>query len=320
MLNIARTKDLLARAEAALADAQQEAAAKPDSFFRKIALRSAQAHTDELRRDLVVEMTKRGVELIEIRLIGESAQFGSLPMSLLGRISTTFEEALVQAGRALRQQKQTVESIRSLFDMRLKRVAPGSTRLFITVQTHPDLFGFSLAEACLAETFSLLSVTTPADAQAGVRRFGKKGTQNLSKLLKTLKDNKLETHINWESPADEAFNWEGKLGRIQELSQTFDQIVANEPEEITLEGHVYMESLNKRFAIEDMNGQIFNGTVPDGLMSSLTALHVGESCEATLLESVRVNPTTGQEQKKYELKYIGPISTSFNSPVQLTLL
>ncbi|AQG81838.1 hypothetical protein AWR27_22550 [Spirosoma montaniterrae] len=310
---------MLRMARQTLAERERERETQPDSFAWQCAVESAQMHVDELTRQLVDAKKQREIELVEIRLTGKLARFGSLPMSVLGRISTAFEEVLVQAGRTLRQQ-ETVEAIRSLFDVRLKAVAPGSTRLFITLQTNPDLFGDSLAETCLTHTFNLLKVETPVEAQTQVRKVGRKGTQQLSKLLKVLDENYLEAHVNWQSPTDKFFTWEGKLGRIRELSQTFDRIVANEPEEVAVEGTVYTESIRKRFEVQDASGFIYGGSVPDSLMNSLTALRVGEPCRAILLETIHENPTTGQQQKLYQLKYIAPLpAQSTLQPTQLSL-
>lgn len=320
MLDIARIESLLSMARQTLAERQAHLAAQPDSFGWQCAVEAAQAQTDDLTRQLVAAMTQREIELVEIRLVGKVAHFGSLPMNVLGRISTAFEAVLVQAGHTIRQKKETVQAIRSLFDMRLKSIAPGSTRLFITVQTSPDLFGNSLAETCLKEAFGLLAVESASDAQNRVKQFGREGTRNLSKLLKTLDEYHLEAHLNWQSPTDTLFEWKGKLARIRQLSQTFDTIVANEAEEIMVEGIVYTESIRKRFEIQDTTGHIYPGTVPEELMSSLTALHVGESCRAVLLETIHENPTTGQQQKHYQLKSIEPFSVQATIPLgQLAL-
>ena len=67
MSNIAKTKGLLADARQAVTDAEREYAEKPESLFRKIALRSAQHHLDDLQRELAFQLERHEAEIIEKR-------------------------------------------------------------------------------------------------------------------------------------------------------------------------------------------------------------------------------------------------------------
>lgn len=307
MYNIARIEELRASAEAVLKEQEQQLAAKPDSLFRRGLVMSSRAHLEELTRQLVQEKQKREVEIVEIRLIGKAAYYGSLPMNIISQLTETFEDMLVQAGRFIRygaQKKDTLQEIRNQFDVRLNRMAAGSTRLFVTVQTSPDLFGNSLSEESLERTFGLLTIDKPDDLAPRVAVYGKAGTRSLARFLKTLNESHLEAEVSWSSPTDTEYAWKGTTQRISQLTNTFENFIANAPEEVRFQGIVYTESMRGRFEVKDQSGQIYSGSVSKEVMPSLVALQVGEECKGILWETVRENQITGDVKRTYELKRI----------------
>lgn len=313
MYNIARIEELRVNAEAVLREQEQQLMAKPDSLFRRGLVMSSRARIDELTSQLVQEKQKREIEVIEIRLMGKAAYYGSLPMNIVGQLAEAFEDMLVQAGRFIRygsQKKDTLQEIRNQFDVRLNRMAAGSTRLFVTVQTSPDLFGNSLSEKSLEQTFGLLTVDKPDDMVAKVATYGKAGVRGLTRFLKTLNESHLEAEVNWLSPTDADHQWKGTTQRISQLTNTFENFIANAPEEVRFQGIVYTESMRGRFEVKDQSGLIYSGSVSKEVMPSLVALQVGEECQGVLWETVRENQTTGEIKRSYELKRIAPVQAS----------
>ena len=203
MYSIARIEHLKDAAQQVLAEQEADLREKPGSFYRQMLVDSSRAQIEELTRQLVDEKTKREVEVIEIRLVGTKARYGSLPMNIVGELSSAFEEMLVQVGRFIRygaQVNHPLQEIRNLMDVRLKRMTSGSTRLFITTRTNPDLFGNSLAEDSLTNTFNLLTVEKLSEFTERVAALGKPGVHGLSRFLKTLTEADLQAYVNWQTP------------------------------------------------------------------------------------------------------------------------
>lgn len=121
MCNIARIEELRAETEKLLQEQERQLAAKPDSLFRRGLVASSRARMDELTHELVTEKQKREVEVIEIRLVGEAAYHGSLPMQIIGHLTEAFEDMLVQVGRFIRhgsKSKEPLQDVRNLIGAR----------------------------------------------------------------------------------------------------------------------------------------------------------------------------------------------------------
>lgn len=334
MYNIARIEQLRDSAQQLLAEQEAKLLEKPNSFYRQMLVESARAQVDELIRQIVEEKKKREVEVIEIRLIGEKAHHGSLPMNVIGELSSAFEEMLVQAGRFIKygvQSNQPVQEIRSLLDVRLKRLASGSTRMLVTARTNPDMFGNSLAEDSLTNTFNLLTSDKLSEFTEHVNTLGKHSVSSLNRFLKTLTETDLQAHINWQTPTDEVLNWEGTRERIGLLQHTLANVSQDDPKEISFEGEILMESIRPqtrngqnrslgKFEIKDYKtGRIYKGKAPQPVLPSLLALYVGEGCKGILLETVTDNKTTGDQKRSYELKRIEPMQLLPKTAIQLQL-
>ncbi|WP_373514237.1 hypothetical protein [Persicitalea sp.] len=326
MFSISRITHLLTLSQTVLAEQESRLAEKPTSRFRQMLVYSTRARIDELTRELVEEKELRALEVIEIRLIGEKAHFGSLPMQLVGQLTASFEEMLVQVGRFVKhgsKGQDSLQSIRGLLDVRLNRISSGSTRLFVTAKTSPDLFGDSLAEECIQRTFNLLKVESANELTERAGEIGKGGVQNLNRFLKTLHESDLEASLNWQTPFDTTLEWEGTRERIGLLQHSLDNIIEEEAIEISFQGEVLMESIRgqARFEVKDYSsGQIFKGFVSQEVLPELLALHVGETCKGVVSKTTRRNLSSTEERHSFELIQIEPSNDPrLHSDLQLAL-
>ena len=312
MYSIARIEQLIRSAREVLAEQEAALLEKSGSAYRQMLVESSRAQVDEFTRQLVDEKAKRDLEVIEIRLIGEKAQHGPLPLHILSELTDSFEEILVQAGRFLlygSQGQHPIQEIRNLMDVRLKRVASGSTRLFVTAKTNPDLFGHSLAEDSLAHTFGLLNAETATDLSEQVASLGSKSVRGVTRFLRALTESQLQAHVDWQTPVDATINWTGTLDRIGLLQHSLANISQEEPKEVSFDGEVLMESIRGygKFEIRDCKtGKVYKGFAPKPVLPSLLALHVGEGCKGTLLETVVENQASTEQKRVYELTPIEP--------------
>lgn len=314
MFEISRIEELRTLARELLAEQEASLAQKPDSVFRQMLVATARGQVEKMTAQLVAKKEERGMELVELRLVGEKAYFGSLPMHLVGQLAGAFEEMLVQVGRFIRhgsQGENSVQSIRSLMDVRLNRLASGSTRLFITAKTNPDLFGASLAEESLVRTFNLLAVEHPGDLTEKAADFGQAGVKSMSRFLKTLAESDLAASLDWQTPFDDTLRWEGNVERISSLQQSLTNLIEDEPIEIEFTGEIITESIKGRgqFGIRDhSNGKTYSGTFAAEVLPSLVELNVGTYCRAVVRQIILRNQTTGHQKASYELVSIEPAS------------
>jgi len=305
--NIARIEQLRTAARQMLEEQERSLAAKPESHFRQMLLESTRHQVDDLTRQLIHGRERRALEVVEVRLTGPAAHFGTLPGHILGPLTEAFTDMLVQAGRFIRHgSRGTVAEIRNLFDVRLNRMASGSTRLFYTLRTTPDLFGKSLAEETLNRTFGVLSVQS-ADVVVQAARYGKPAVQGLTKFLRILEEAHLEAGVEWVSPTDFERTREGPAQRISHLKHALETIASEEPREIPFTGIMITESLRGKFEVETHAGRHYGGTVPPELLPDLVAVAVGDECQGVLPETLTKNTTTGAEKRTYELQRFAPL-------------
>lgn len=326
MFNISRIAQLLNETQSLLAEQESRLAEKPTSSFRQMLVETSKARIDDLTRQMVEEKSLRAMEIVEIRLTGPKAYFGTLPMHLVGQLTASFEEMLVQVGRFVKhgsRGQDSLQSIRGLLDVRLNRISSGSTRLFVTAKTSPDLFGDSLSEECIQRTFNLLKVEDGSELTERAGEIGKGGVQNLNRFLKTLYESDLEASLNWQTPFDTTLEWEGTRERIGLLQHSLENIMEEEAVEINFKGEVLMESIRgqARFEVKDYtSGQIFKGFVSREVLPALLALHVGEGCKGVVSKITRRNLSTTEERHSYELLQIEPSDDPrIHSNPQLTL-
>ena len=282
----------------------------PDNFAHKLSLGSLKHHISELQEKIKHEKMLRNIEVVEFRLKGTLAKYGSLPLHILGDLSKNLSEAILLASQNIKQGGTTrgriPKDIINTLDLRLAGISPGSTKIFITGSTSPDLFGNSLLENSLENTFKLLKSETPEKLTESVSTMGIRGVNKIKGLLKTLDKSDLEAEMIWSSPSQQNYHWIGKKNVILTMSNSLDSIKSTEPELFQITGKLVMGSLKGQFEIEDKSGQSYKGRFPSALVNDIEKLHLGQIVETTIEMNSIINESTGQEKINYKL-------VSFNS-------
>ena len=140
--------------------------AEPNNFSYQINIDTIKSQISELEKQLQHEKAKRDKEVIEIRLIGKSAN-GTLPLEVLAKLADGFSGTILNASLFIqfgkKKNKEKIKEVHDIVDLRLAGIATGSTRLFITAKNAPDLFGRSLSEESLNHSFNLLQSQSPEE-------------------------------------------------------------------------------------------------------------------------------------------------------------
>ena len=310
MFDLARTEELRGDAMRLLKQHELEYAQNPSSFACRIMVNSSIIRVEELTKRIIEEKTKRENELIEIRLVGELAQNGSLPLNALGQLSLSIEETLIEVGKFARfgskKKKNAHSQTRTELQPTLKRLGVGSTRMFVQVNTVPDMFGNSLSEVCISRTFGILSATDSDELIEKTANVGQFALRTLNRFLKSLLDYNLEVSFNWLTPLDTELTWKGDRIRIQQLQSSIDSITQTEPFEIAVEGELVTQSIkgDGKFELLTDRGFTINGTVPTYVLGQFVQVCIGSYCQCKVLQSIRENKHTGKTFNFYELTYI----------------
>ncbi len=160
----------------------------PDNVFYRLTYEQATARAERLLLDIMEAQQQREQEIVEVRLIGKSAVRGTLPLDTLSLVTGSFSDTIQRISRytvaGQKQTKKVEEEVSRRLDLRLANVTSSSTRLFISGQTRPDLFGYSLLNTALDRTFDLLEAEAPAVLLDQVPTVGHHSIVALKRYLK----------------------------------------------------------------------------------------------------------------------------------------
>ena len=297
--------------EAAFAQAQQQElllSEHPDNIFYRRTLQPAQEQNATLTSEILQRQRQREQEIVEVRLIGATATRGTLPLDTLATLSSSLADTIHQVSKYTAagnsQRKGLLSEVKRRLDLRLSGIAAGSTRLFISGQTSPDIFGNSLLSSALDHTFNLLAAEEPEAVLEQVPAVGHPGVQALQKLLRGIHDCRLEVEITWDTPAHEFRTWMGNTRRLVSLTSMLGHMAELAPESFAFTGQVISLSLKGFIEVQDEQRGRVVARYPEALLPTIQTLHVGQDCRGTMVQLTVVHTTTGARKSSFTLMNI----------------
>jgi len=286
---------------------KQELLLQPNSLAIKASLESYNTHYKELEKELYNEKLKRIKEIIEIRLKGSSAD-GSISLDLLARLSSGLSGTILNAATYI-QYGQRVNRIRSkeihdIVNLKLAGISTGSTRLFITADSSPDLFGRSLAEESFKSTFNVLTANSEDALIEYAAKIGNDSVKSLHKFITSISSAELELRIDWNTPTNETMEWVADKEELLKVAQSLNHIQIVEPQSIDFEGELIAISLKNKFELKLLDGITIKGIYPNELLDTVKTLTVGANYKGTFTKKTVVNSTTSAEKYFYSLNSI----------------
>ncbi len=308
MYSIERIEELLANSEDTLLKYENLLKDNPNSLFNKGMVKNTLEQMVELRSNLAFEKQKREKEIIDIRLKGKVAKVGKLPLDLLGEFAKSLSDCIIESSRKYQYGNKggakILTSIKNTVDLRFDRLVPGSTHILVTGNNSPDLFGNSMIENALINTFELLNVHNDSELMDKSEKYGGLGIKKLNKILNLSINNHLEFDLEWSSPNSKVFKWEGNFDRIKQLNNSISKIETITPEVIEISGTLVMQSLKGQLEIEDNDGKLFKVSFPMSFLEKIKEFQIGEDFSATIIKNTLKNSITKEEKASFELTTI----------------
>jgi hypothetical protein len=271
----------------------------------KLTLDNIKSQIEELQKELYYENIKREKEIVKLRFIGQFARFGTLPLELVGNITNSFFKAIFNSSKYFQYGNKGGARIDKLItqtiDLRLEGIGRGSTIFYLSAKTSPDLFGNSIIQGSLENTFGLLNSETVDQTLDSISKLGSRSIKYYSNFIKELTQDDLELELSWHTPTETVKIWEGKKQQMLTLYNTLNSIKFLEPEEIDFEGEIITLSLKGKFEILTWDKERIFGTFPINLLDEIKQLHIGDSCSGTILKTTFQNPVTGKNRYEYLL-------------------
>jgi hypothetical protein len=214
--------------------------ADPSDFFLGLAAKNQQDAANAMQRQLALAEAEEAGELVDLRLIGPRAN-GSISLDWFVAAMTPLSKAWRLAAHRLRYGQDASRSgvaadVVSALNLKLAGLAYGSTRIFVTGNSMPDMTGESLLQATLTQTFRLLN-SKHDDFYDAVDAVGGKSAHQLSEFMKSLDDAGLAAQFTWQSPKGRQY-WEGRPDEITRIRSLLDTLREPEIYEELVQGRV----------------------------------------------------------------------------------
>lgn len=300
MSSIERLATQVATAKSLLAEKESSA---PADFMSRIGVENLRAHVNDLQHQLYVAKRARGVEILEIRLMGRVAESGSIPLYLLADLASKLADSIHATSQKLKNGKRVRRispAIVDQLDLRLADLVPGSTRLFITGNVAPDLFGGSLLENSLGSLFELFEASDEDELAQMVSTVGIRSARGIREFLTTLKGAELDVEFKWRTGDNHMHTWRGDYQAISRMSRRLGAFKMIEPSYHSVKGTVVALSARGKFEIES-DGKLYAGGFPADLLPSVENLHIGEEVIAVIEQTIIINTVTQVQKVNYAL-------------------
>jgi len=276
-----------------------------ENFALSLSINSLKSHIEDLQFQLKTAKEQREKEVVELRLIGRDVNDGTVPLDVLANLSKSLS-GLITAASARIKLGQDVsgaipENITQPLNLRFADIGQGSSRIFITGDSSPDLFGNSLMESSLQGLFELLNRDLNKGLSDQVHYMGLRSSHNLAEFLKVLRKKHIEIDLTWTAPNQKKYNWAGRRDKIQILETLLDGFGASEPKSEILVGVIHLISRSGKLEIKAEDNEVVKISYPRPLFEEVRKLRLGDNVRLDTKEITVYNKTTQEEKKKYTL-------------------
>ncbi len=176
------------------------------------------------------------------------------------------------------------------------------TIFYVSAKTSPDIFGKSLIQNSLENTFELFASNNEIELMENIEKVGVKNSKYFSNFLDELVKDDLEIELTWENPDYETREWIGNKDKILMFTNTFKNIEITEPETISFKAELITLSLKNIIEIKDIDsGQIFSVKCTSLFTKILKELHIGEHRDLTISKITIINTVSQKEKIEYNL-------------------
>lgn len=279
-------------------------AKEPNDFSHQLSIDSLKAQISGLEKQMMYEKAKRDKEVIEIRLKGRTAD-GTIPLEVLAKLADGLSGTVLNASYFIqfgqKVKKIKVKEVHDIVNLRLAGISTGSTRLFVTANTAPDLFGRSLAEESLKHSFNLLQSESADELNESASKIGKESVRKLYKFITTISNAEMEVDLKWNSPTNENYNWDGNKQTLLRVAQSLTNIQMSAPETIDFSGELIAISLRGTFEIKLDDKRTIRGEFPNNLLEEIKTLTIGSNYAGKMEKQTIVNMATESEKVYYTL-------------------
>lgn len=198
------------------------------------------------------EVLERGAaigEVVEMRLIGQKAHRGSLPVDTFVDFINPMRRSITRAGHVARyglEARRTAKDVKEDLDLRVAGMGSGSTRIFLSGSPVFDTTGTNLLSTVASNLFDLLNAQ-PNAFDSAADSVGPSSLKALGESLRSLESDGLSAEFTWTKDSEQV-KWDGSVNEIKRVIGLIESHSPPESIEQTLSGVV--SAINDRGMIE----------------------------------------------------------------------
>lgn len=306
-MNITKLKANIAKIENSIVSYRKKLEQNSSDFSSYLTLRSLEAHKRDLTKQLRTALTIHSKEIIEIHLEGKKVNKGEVPLRLLADISEYFTRAVQNASNKIingYDTRKVPQYIQEQLSLSFVGLAYGSSRLYISANTNPDIFGDSLAENTLKKTFEILQYETIDDFMENIDAVGLKSLKNWHSIFAKCLNEDTTIKMRWVNAESTPYEWKGNKDVLKIWKKRIEMIDSKDLGSVEFDGVVYLLSLSGRLEIVVTDELKVKSVFPIRLLDDIRNIGIGDYVKCSFKQKQVIDISKGVEKISYTLESI----------------
>lgn len=248
------------------------------------------------------------LDFMELRLKGTVVDFGTIPLELLGVISSNLASLVQRATHKLTSGKDSQRvpyDVKSALNMRLAELSPGSTKLGLTFSTGQCELVETTSSKAVKEIINLLITTDATNLMNQVAEIGFNSALSLKKIVEECDKNHIDFDLTWIGPFSEGKQFISVTSaQIKLLNDRLASTTMSQPISEVIVGE--LATLSKYGKLElEVEGERIKASFPVDMLQEIQKSHkVGQKLSVLVEVTDIYNENIGYHRKNYLIKSI----------------
>lgn len=274
------------------------------SFADQLMFNNMDSYLSDLKAEQRAEDARHPLlDFMELRLKGAVVDLGTIPLEMLGIISSNLAALIQRATHKLSSGKDSFKvphSVKSSLDMRLAELSPGSTRLGLTFSTGQCELVETVSSKAVKEIIDLLDANDALTMMNQIAEIGYNSAQSLKKIVEECDKNHIDFDLSWVGPFSEGRRTVTvSTPKIKILNDRLAATTISQPSIETISG--VLASLSKYGKMElEVDGDKIKTSFPIDMLDEIQKNHkVGQQVSLTVEITDIHNENLGLHRKNY---------------------
>ena len=265
--------------------------------------------------EITMVPTRDRAHMIDITLEAFPEDVGRVSSRLVGQFIGNLQLLLDALGQAAKGHPSPTGRISAeiLSQTRLDFISSyvGSTGVRLETHRQDDLIGESIGRSAISALFGLMEAGSDmSKLTTQLQQYRGRVAKSYDTLLATIETSFPSATLRW------AQSWQPKYRQISlskehagEIRVCVQDVQTTIQDSFSVTGKLVMGSLRtSRFEIDSADDGRIDGTISDDAVGRIQSVTLGTLCQADLLPEIDVLTATGEEQTRYTLLDIRPVT------------